>query len=238
MKTKVLILDALAGATDIEEIANIQGVLNEQSDQFSFLAVDLYRDELRKDDIESAHKIIISGSSQSVYESQDWMKKLELAYALILAGKKPTLAICFGAQFLAQMLGARVSKNPRGTEFGSVKVALTDAGKKENLLNNFHLEKHLHATHNDYIETLPADAELLAYNENSPIQAYQYGNILATQFHPDVPIPRMQELLKSRKEKYLASGVIKDEADFDKIYQELDHGAAGHAILQRFLGLN
>ena len=235
MKTKVLVLDALVGATGVQEIENIKGVLAEQSDQFLFQVVDLYDHELAKNQIESADKIIISGSPQAVYETKELMKKLEFAYSVILSGEKPTLAICFGAQFLAQILGARVSKNPQGIEFGSISLSLTDAGQEHELLQDFHVQKKVHATHGDYIETLPNNTQLLAYNDNSPIQAYQYGNVLATQFHPDVPVRRMQELLESRKEKYLATGVVSDEDAFVRIHQDLDSGAAGHTILQDFL---
>jgi len=77
MKTKVLVLDALVGATGVQEIENIKGVLAEQSDQFLFQVVDLYDHELAKNQIESADKIIISGSPQAVYETKEWMKKLE-----------------------------------------------------------------------------------------------------------------------------------------------------------------
>lgn len=185
--------------------------------------------------IDNADYIIISGSPACVYQYQPWMEHLSGAIEFILSQKKTTLAICFGAQFVAQFLGASVRKNPQGLEFGSVKVHLTTDGQNHPVVGGLVHQQYVHATHTDSIESLPIGASLLAFNDNSAIQAYQYQSIIATQFHPDVPVQTMQKLLDSRRALYLSSGFIRDESHFQDLYLNLQRGSQGHSILKNFL---
>lgn len=235
MKAKVLIIDAIGAETGIKEIDNITGVLAKGADFFELCGHDIQLSPLSEEQIIQADKIIISGSPFSAYDKKEWMTHIEAALTLILRHKKPTLAACFGAQFVAQFLGGSVIKNPAGTEFGSIKISLTDRGHSHHLLNGFHQSYHVHGSHNDYIASLPSGAELLAYNENSPIQAFQFESIQATQFHPDVPVPVWRQLLAGRKEKYFVSGFLKSQAHYDQVHEDLVYGESGHLVLRRFL---
>jgi GMP synthase (glutamine-hydrolysing) len=146
----------------------------------------------------------------------------------------PTLAVCFGAQFLAHHLGGQVSKNPRGVEFGPIKIQLTEAGQKHALLQDYQ-EKFLFATHQDYIEATPPGTTLLAWNDNTPVQAFQFGPVLATQFHVDIPTSRARQLLEGRKQKYLDSGFLKDEQHYLDLLNSLPNAESAYEILHRFI---
>jgi GMP synthase (glutamine-hydrolysing) len=185
--------------------------------------------------IHAADKIIISGSTRSAYEDFSWKPKLAQAVDMIVASNKPTFAICFGAQYLAHHLGGKVILNPNGTEFGSVTIELTEEGKTHPYLQGFHQEKHVHASHNDRIENLPAETKLLAFNENSPVQAYQYRNIFATQFHPDLPAQNLHNLLEMRKDRYREKGIFTTEEDLQNLKNNLEKGSESYVILERFL---
>jgi len=117
-----------------------------------------------------------------------------------------------------------VVRNPNGPEFGSVDIQLTEAGLRHPLLQDFHHGKKVHATHNDRVEKLPEGAILLAYNENSPVQAYQYKNIFASQFHPDLPSQNLCNLLEQRKDRYYQNGFLKDEDHYQQIKNSLHLG--------------
>src|SRR4051812_8272904 len=76
------------------------------------------------------HGILVTGSPLSVTEKAPWM--LELGRELLKAGV-PVLGVCFGHQLLAQVAGGEVIVNPRGREIGTVRVKLTQAGKRDPL---------------------------------------------------------------------------------------------------------
>lgn len=219
-----------------DALGNVQTVL----EQFDTEHIDWHRIRLSEgafspEMLESSDKVLISGSKWSAYEEIPWKKKLEELYQVVAKQKIPTYAVCFGAQFLAQFLGGKVAPNPHGTEFGSVDIHLTEAGKKHDLLKGFHQANKVHATHNDHIETLPSSCDLLAYNDNTAVQAFHYQNFFATQFHPDIPLTEINRLLEMRKEKYQATGVIKDDQHFVQVQRDLMLGKAGYEILARFL---
>ncbi len=219
-----------------DALGNVQAVL----DQFSTEHIEWRRIKLSEkifspSMVEGTDKVLISGSKWSVYEEIPWKKQLEHLYQTLANKRISTYAVCFGAQFLAEFLGGRVAKNPNGTEFGSVHVQLTEAGKQHQLLHGFDQQKYVHATHNDHIDVLPSQCELLAYNDNTAVQAFHYQNFFATQFHPDIPLVEINHLLEMRKEKYQQAGLIKDDEHFSQVQNNLILGQAGYEILARFL---
>lgn len=221
-----------------DALGNVRTVL----DRFGTEHIEWHRIKLSEEQfsptlLDGADKVLISGSKWSVYEAIPWKKQLEQLYQSLANKSIPTYAVCFGAQFLAEFLGGKVAKNPNGTEFGSVHVNLTEAGKKHALLQGFDQAGKVHATHNDHIETLPSSCELLAYNDNTAVQAFHYQNFFATQFHPDIPLAEINHLLEMRKEKYQAAGVIRDDQHFAQVQRDLLLGKAGYEILARFLAL-
>lgn len=236
---KILILDVIDFSQDHNCLENLKKVLAHRLDQpLHFLTQKLYQSELIEEEIAAADRIMISGSTRSVYDNYPWKPRLQRALQLILESGKPTYALCFGAQFVAHELGGEVIKNPNGTEFGSINIQLTEAGLQHPFLQDFHNGKKVHAAHNDRIEKLPKEAILLAYNDNSPIQAFQYKNIFATQFHTDVPSERILHLLNLRKEYYLDNGFLKDENHYEEIKNSLPLGEASYAVFERFLDLD
>ena len=233
---KILILDVIDFTANLCALNNVSKVMSHRIGQpFEFTAQKLHENDLIEEEIAAAEKIIISGSARSAYEDFHWKPRLERALQLILESGKPTYAICFGAQFVAQALGGEVIRNPNGTEFGAVQIQLTEAGKEHPLLQGLQEEDRVHATHNDRVERLPEGAVLLAYNDNSPVQAYQYRNIFASQFHPDLPSENLEYLLELRKERYMASGFLRDEDHYQEIRSSLPQGEAAYDILEKFL---
>ena len=233
---KVLILDVIDFNNEVHALENVCSVMSGRSSVISsFTAQKLHENDLIEEEIAAADRIIISGSARSAYEDFHWKPRLKRALQLILDSGKPTYAICFGCQFVAQEMGGKVVRNPSGPEFGSVKISLTEAGLKHSFLDGFHQSKMVHESHNDRVEVLPSGAVLLAYNDNSPVQAYQYKNIFATQFHPDLPLENLYKLLEMRKQKYFDLGLFKNESDYERLKADIPLGVEGYLILEKFL---
>ena len=100
-----------------------------------------------------------------------------------VAADRPTLAICLGAQILAQALGARVY--PGISEIGWAPITLTDTGGRSVLRDVGRDEVPVLHWHADTFD-LPTGAERLASTPACENQAFSLGATLAVQFHPEV----------------------------------------------------
>ena len=129
--------------------------------------------------------VITLGGPVSAFDLADypWIEdEMRLLDACMRAGR-PILAICLGAQILAQALGARVFKGT--TEIGWAPITLTDAGRRSVLrTTGIDATPVLH-WHGDAFE-LPAGTQRLASTAACANQAYSIGSALAVQFHPEV----------------------------------------------------
>ena len=232
---RILLIDIIIEDKSISHSAHVKEILGSKADQFKITELHLASEELNEEQLLNSDGVIFSGSYRSVYEDFEWKARMHRAFELILEKNIPTLATCFGAQFLAYHLGATVIKNPRGVEFGPVTVTMTEEGRAHPLIGDYHKEKYVFATHQDIVEAVPAGATLLAYNENTPVQAFQYGPILATQFHSDLPTERTKIMLETRKQKYLDMGLLRDDVHYLDLMDRLHLGEQSHDILHRFL---
>src|SRR3989475_4238035 len=153
--------------------------------------------------------IIVTGSPLSVIEKTHWM--LQLGDDLLRAGERgtPVLGVCFGHQLLARASGGDVVQNPRGREIGTVRVQLTEAGRKDPLFAEWTdaTEIEVQATHVDAVDPLPPGATVLASNENTAAQAFRLSETVAgVQFHPELWPEAMRDLILSRRDKLAAEG--------------------------------
>jgi GMP synthase (glutamine-hydrolysing) len=156
--------------------------------------------------------VIVTGSPLSVTERAPWM--LQLGDDLLRLGERgtPVLGVCFGHQLLGRAAGGEVVLNPRGREIGTVRVQLTEAGRRDPLFAwTEEDEIEVQATHVDAVDPLPAGATLLASNENCSAQAFRLSESVAgVQFHPELSAAAMRALILSRRGKLAAEGVDTD----------------------------
>jgi GMP synthase-like glutamine amidotransferase len=111
--------------------------------------------------------------------------------ARALADDAPTLAVCLGAQLMAQAGGGRVRVGAEGPEVGAALVARRDAAERDPLFAPVPLSPDVIQWHHDEISELPPGATLLASSPQYVHQAFRVGRACyALQFHvetsPDV----------------------------------------------------
>ena len=125
---------------------------------------------------------VVYGGRASVNDEEEWIARECRWLEHCLNSDCHFLGICFGAQLLAKVLGARVWRHPQLLkEIGFTTVTPSDIshGFLPGAMKLFQW-------HGDGFD-LPADCELLATGDRFPNQAFRHGErALAVQFHPEV----------------------------------------------------
>ena len=123
--------------------------------------------------------IILSGSPKSVREESPISPP-----EFILTHNIPILGICYGAQWLAQATGGKVS--PSNTrEYGRAKLIRS---ADSNLWDGISEETQVWMSHSDTITELGSDFEVIGKTESIPVAAFAHRHkpIFGVQFHPEV----------------------------------------------------
>ncbi|QAY66088.1 type 1 glutamine amidotransferase [Paenibacillus protaetiae] len=138
--------------------------------------------------------LVIFGGPMSVYEeeSHPWLREEKAFLREAIHSGKHILGICLGAQLIAEVLGAKVTRN-RVKEIGWHTVYRT--ASKHPLFAGMPTSFPSFHWHGDVFE-LPDGAELLAYSEATPHQAFAYGDrVLALQFHLETSYSCMETMV-------------------------------------------
>lgn len=124
--------------------------------------------------------VILSGSPYSVRSAEALHPDLSA-----LKGKKPMLAVCYGAQYLAHFGGGKVAtSNIR--EYGRAYLSYIEPTNL--LFDGIDLDSQVWMSHSDTIKQLPTGGECLASTQDVKNAAYKIKgeDTYAIQFHPEV----------------------------------------------------
>lgn len=129
--------------------------------------------------LEDYKAVILSGSPQSVRGEDALHPDLSK-----IRGKKPVLAVCYGAQYLAHFSGGKVaSSNIR--EYGRANLTYI---KQDAFFDGISTGSQVWMSHSDTIKSLPTNGVLLASTHDVENAAYKIEGetTYAIQFHPEV----------------------------------------------------
>jgi len=132
------------------------------------------------EDLESYKAVILSGSPFSVRAEDAPHPDLSQ-----IRGKKPLLAVCYGAQYLAHFSGGEVApSNIR--EYG--RANLTYIKDDELFFDQVNINSQVWMSHSDTIKQLPTNGVKLASTKDVENAAYRIEGetTYAIQFHPEV----------------------------------------------------
>lgn len=133
------------------------------------------------DDIQG---VILSGSPFSVR----WENALRLDLNLI-AGKKPLLGICYGAQLMADFFGGEVAQSSK-REYG--KIMLQQHAPGDPFFAGISKRSQVWMSHSDTIVRMPEGFEVLGNSDTIPFAAFRSEEgkfkvpVYGIQFHPEV----------------------------------------------------
>jgi GMP synthase (glutamine-hydrolysing) len=128
--------------------------------------------------------VILSGSPFSVKQAEALRLDLDR-----LAGQRPVLGICYGAQLTADFYGGEVGRSSK-REYG--KAFLVHQGKSDPFFAGIESRSQVWMSHSDTILKLPEGFELLAHTESIPVAAFRSSPgrfekpLYGIQFHPEV----------------------------------------------------
>ncbi|RZK42005.1 MAG: glutamine-hydrolyzing GMP synthase [Pedobacter sp.] len=127
----------------------------------------------------SVKGIIFSGSPFSVRQEDAPFVDLNLFSAY------PLLAVCYGAQFIAQQNGGDVQASS-SREYGRANLNYVNQDNK--LFKGIDFNSQVWMSHGDTIKTIPSNFEIIASTADVEVAGYQIKdtNTYAIQFHPEV----------------------------------------------------
>jgi GMP synthase (glutamine-hydrolysing) len=170
MQEKVLILDF--GSQFTQLIARRVRELNIYSEIFPYNS--------KNYSISNYKAVILSGSPCSV--TSDAVLHVDLSE---IKKKKPLLAICYGAQYLANFFGGKVG-NSNTREYGRANLSFIE--ETNSLFKNIKNNSQVWMSHSDTIISLPKNAQKIASTNDVENAAFKFKNedTYAIQFHPEV----------------------------------------------------
>jgi GMP synthase (glutamine-hydrolysing) len=156
--------------------------------------------------------VMIPGSPLHIYDPTPAVtRQIDFARAAFAAGV-PVWGSCWGLQVATVALGGSVRRNPRGRELPIARaITVSDAGHGHPLLVSRPPVFDALCSHLDEIETLPPNAQVLAANEVSAIQAIAaqtpwQGSFLGTQYHPEHTLAVSAALIEMRASELVEEG--------------------------------
>lgn len=174
MTDKVVILDF--GSQYTQLIARRLREINIYCEIFPY-------NKLPEDD-DTIKAVVLSGSPFSVLQEE----ALQIDLRPII-NKYPVLAVCYGAQYIAQQMGGRVARS-ENREYGKAMLLVQDA--TDPMMQDIEESTQVWMSHGDSILEVPEDFEVIATTHEIPVAAYRSKlgayrhQIYCLQYHPEV----------------------------------------------------
>ena len=195
--------------------------------------VRLYRGE-QLSELDEVGAVVAKGGPQAAYEDHPYLEDEGRFLSAAVDADVPVLAICLGSQVLARALGGTAHPGDTGLEAGIIDVKPSDAtaGGIAGQFFSFHSDS----------MTPPAAAEVLAASDRY-VQAWTLGSALAVQFHPEITMAGVHDLLEVEgmneelafklAEKGVTTRDDLAELGVDELQEivEMDDAAAGELIM-------
>ncbi len=150
-------------------------------------------------DIDEVDGYLITGSKSSVYDTDPWIARLMDFVRELHARRKKLVGICFGHQLVAQALGGKTEKSPKGWgvgvhqhRFQQLPVWHDQGAAAFAIL----------VSHQDQVVSPALGADVLAGSEFCENAVCQVGgHILTFQGHPEFVPGYAQEVMQFRRER-------------------------------------
>ena len=125
--------------------------------------------------LDAVDVVLLGGSGDySVARGGPWLERALDAMRDLHARSKPTFASCWGFQAMARALGGKVVTDLARAELGTLELRLSESGQEDPLFGPLGPTLLVHMGHQDIVDSLPADAVLLASSDRVENQAFRF----------------------------------------------------------------
>jgi len=142
--------------------------------------------------------LVIMGGPMNIYEHDKypWLTGEKDFIRACISRGKAVLGICLGAQLIADVLGAEVTRAPH-EEIGWHPVELTEASRRLEVFAHFPDRFTTLQWHGDTF-SIPPGATHAAFSEAVPSQAFTFddGRVVGLQFHLEETRETLEELIQ------------------------------------------
>jgi GMP synthase-like glutamine amidotransferase len=151
------------------------------------------------DDIDEVDAYLITGSKFSVYDDEEWIRKLGEFVKELHRRKKKLVGICFGHQLVAHVLGGRTAKSDAGWLIGLQRHELNAEGLKFlGVAEGFNII----CSHQDQVIEPATGSVTLASSQTCPIAMCRIeDHIFTMQGHPEFNPDYSENLFGLRREQ-------------------------------------
>ncbi len=195
-------------------------------------------------DLDGYAGLVVLGGPQTAYPddkgapSASWLPATKALLRTAVAAGVPTLAICLGAQLLAEACGGRVRPGTQGPEIGPRLVARRDIAAQDELFGLVPFTPDVVQWHDDEIADLPTGAVLLASSTVYPNQAFRLGErAWGLQFHIETTPEMVADWAEQTGDRLAEDGVdiSRAMARIVEVHDDLEQ--VWRPVAERFAGL-
>ena len=175
----------------------------------------------RINDLKQYDGILWTGSSLSINETWEFIESQIKLCELCFQSQIPIYGSCWGLQVAVYTAGGKVVFSKNGYEIGIMEnLKLTHEGKNHFLFKNKNNPISSFCVHKDYIEQIPQNSTILAYNNFCPVQAleikYKGGIFVGVQYHPEFDINQMFSTYERLKNILYDNQYFNSHGDYSK----------------------
>ena len=213
--------------------AMFRELLGRAGARFEYVTFDVDKDELPTDTSEF-DGLLITGSPAGVYEDHEWMPSLFKLIEASVASNTPQIGICFGHQAVAQALGGKVIKSPKGWALGRHEYAFESP---EWLTISTADSFALAASHQDQVVIPPEGAAVIASSDFCEFAGLYLadGPALTFQGHPEFEADFSIALSEARRGTKLSDEQVDaTRASYQKPLDSLEVGRWMVAFFEQF----
>ena len=179
------------------------------------------------DAMQAFDAVFITGSPLHVYDDTPEVRRQLAFMRQVFASGTPSFGSCAGLQLAVAAAGGTVRKMPRRMEAGLARrITATEDGLRHPLLAGRAPSWDAPAIHGDEVETLPADATLLATNGATAIQAAEVrhagGIFWGVQYHPELAPGEIAVALRRQASDIVEAGLVDTPDDVEERAALLD----------------
>ena len=185
-------------------------------------------------DFSEGQLLLVGGSGAfSTLDEHPWIQEFfDFLSDVIIPGKIPTFASCFGFQSIVRAGGGEVVRDPSRAEVGTFEIEVEEAAASDSLFAPLSAGFPAQLGHKDHATGLPPGCTHLARSARSPFQALRVDGtqIVGTQFHPELDREANLYRYQSYRAAYAGSSADND----DEVTNGLRESPEATALLPRW----